>query len=738
MATKSRDAAAPALRREQDDLPQGFALGRYRIEEPVGRGGMGTVYRAFDAATNRFVAIKLLAEGISEPLRERFLAECEAEAQIRHEHIMPVYDQGWYTDTRPYFVMELVYEPITLDEIIDLGRRSQLGSRYPRIRKWAHLPHLVEDVLLPVVEGIAHANIEHRIQHRDLKPENVLIDVRTRRPYVIDFGICRDLDAPNPEAGKIIGTPRFLSPEQASGTDHPTTDVWGLGVLLRFALTGEPPLEGTSPFSRSELNKRIEALRKAHQKAEANKQEVKAEGYAARIKQLQDPSLRTTDDLIREAREGAYTELPTGVSPAYVAIVRKAMAPQPKSRYRDARALAADLRAWLDGRAVGALQDFGGRGAALDRARRLLYRHRTNLAVGGGAALAGTLLGLAFFGRTPPAPDYRAQDAAADHAAIAEALAETDLPVAVLRARDARLRAASARVAARSGVAPRPPLPGPHGATVRIQGAALPKIHALSPLAPERLPSWAKVPSGALQTLPVGWWRLRGEGLDAAVYVPATGTRSVRLAIGDAGSKVPPGALTVLAPTGPLWASKRRVTYQEYAEWLDLGLDAGARAKRVPPKGFHAERGMAGRYLVDSAYRGKAIRGLRMADIEAYIAWRSELDGVPYALPTPGQWEAMAGVHLLQLPQPDHAFARYGTSQDGSTRSYEQHVPSPYGLVDLFDAQGELVRSSDGALGTKGVNGALPRREALTRTTPLSKSADARIEVPFRLVSAGP
>ena len=278
MAAKARGNPALGIARQKDDLPQGLALGRYRVEEPVGRGGMGTVYRAFDERTNRFVAIKLLADDISPPLRERFLQECEAEAKIRHEHVMPVYDQGWYTDDRPYFVMELLYEPITLDEIVAFARKGQLASQHPRIKKWAHLPHLVEDVLLPVVEGIANANIEHRIQHRDLKPENVLIDVRTKRPYVIDFGICRSLDLPNPEAGKIIGTPRFLSPEQASGKDHETTDVWGLGVLLRYAITGEPPLEGTSPFARQELNQRIEALRKARDRELAGGSERQGRG----------------------------------------------------------------------------------------------------------------------------------------------------------------------------------------------------------------------------------------------------------------------------------------------------------------------------------------------------------------------------------------------------------------------------------------------------------------------------
>ncbi|MDJ0974444.1 MAG: serine/threonine-protein kinase, partial [Planctomycetota bacterium] len=320
----------------ESEFPRGHMLGRYRIEEPVGQGGMGTVYRAFDETTNRNVAVKILAPGISEALRERFLAECEAQAKIRHPHVMPVYDQAWLTDERPYFTMELLYDPITLTEIVQWTADGSLSKRYPRIRHWADPVKLVRDVLLPISDGIAVSNVEYRIQHRDLKPDNILIDTRTRRPYVIDYGICRDIDGVQAET-KIVGTPRFLSPEQARGKVDARTDVWGLGSLIHFAITGRPPLRGSSQFTRPQVKERITQLLRAEQKATGEGREAEARGYAARREQFEADGFRTLEDLYSDARKGIYLPLPDEVSTSLRSIVAKAMAPEPTERYENAR-----------------------------------------------------------------------------------------------------------------------------------------------------------------------------------------------------------------------------------------------------------------------------------------------------------------------------------------------------------------------------------------------------------------
>ncbi|MFV1960090.1 MAG: serine/threonine-protein kinase, partial [Planctomycetota bacterium] len=254
--------------RRMGELAPGTRIGRYRLESVVGRGGMGTVYRAFDAETRREVAVKILRPDLPESLRERFLAECDAEARIRHPHVMPVYDRGTYDRDRLYFVMELVYEPITLTELVEVRDRGRLAQTWPRLRQWADPKRLVADVFLPICEGVGAANREYGILHRDLKPDNVLIDVRTRRAYLIDFGICHQEGAPV-EKDKIVGTPRFLAPEQARADVSPTTDVFGLGALLYYVLAGHPPIATASPLRRDEKTARIRELTRAQAEARA-------------------------------------------------------------------------------------------------------------------------------------------------------------------------------------------------------------------------------------------------------------------------------------------------------------------------------------------------------------------------------------------------------------------------------------------------------------------------------------
>lgn len=211
-------------------------LGSYRIEARIGAGGMGEVFRAHDAKLDRHVAVKLLpADVASDPDRlRRFRAEARAASSLNHPHILVIHDFG-EVDGRPFIVSELV-EGHTLRE------RMARGPFTPR-----EALHVVTQVAAAL--AAAHAR---GIVHRDIKPENVMI-----RPdgyiKVLDFGLMKlmpssgvtELTATEP--GRVMGTPHYMSPEQARGLETtPSTDVWSVGVLLYEMLAGRPPFSGPS------------------------------------------------------------------------------------------------------------------------------------------------------------------------------------------------------------------------------------------------------------------------------------------------------------------------------------------------------------------------------------------------------------------------------------------------------------------------------------------------------------
>ena len=118
---KAAEEADPAIVAE---FAQGTVVGRYTLEEAVGQGGTGTVYRAFDPTTNRYVALKFLGKDQSDAMRTRFLREIEVQANLKHPNLMPVFDRGEH-EGRPYFTMELLYKPFTLTEIVEMGRDGE-------------------------------------------------------------------------------------------------------------------------------------------------------------------------------------------------------------------------------------------------------------------------------------------------------------------------------------------------------------------------------------------------------------------------------------------------------------------------------------------------------------------------------------------------------------------------------------------------------------------------------------
>jgi serine/threonine protein kinase len=202
-------------------------VGRYKIKSELGRGGMATVYRAFDPISNREVAIKILPPELLHNLvtRARFKRELKLIASLEHPAIVPVYDVGGEDNHEPYFVMRYMSGG-SLAEMIQKGTFS------------------LRDAAL-IIERLASA-LDHAhsqgIIHRDIKPDNVLFD-GSNHPYLSDFGVAKFSETLVSATGhEVIGTPAYISPEQALGEDvDRRADVYGLGAMLYEMLTGERP-----------------------------------------------------------------------------------------------------------------------------------------------------------------------------------------------------------------------------------------------------------------------------------------------------------------------------------------------------------------------------------------------------------------------------------------------------------------------------------------------------------------
>lgn len=208
---------------------QAVAGGRYRLEQPLGRGGMASVFLARDVELDRSVAVKLLAESLAgDPsFEKRFVREARLAARLSHPNVVSVYDAG-EDGGRPYIVMELV-EGETLADL--LARRGRIP------------PDEARGLALQAAKGLAHAH-EAGLVHRDVKPQNLILgDDGTLK--IADFGIARAAEATAlTQAGTVLGTAAYLSPEQALGQEvGPAADVYSLGAVLFELLTGRPPLE---------------------------------------------------------------------------------------------------------------------------------------------------------------------------------------------------------------------------------------------------------------------------------------------------------------------------------------------------------------------------------------------------------------------------------------------------------------------------------------------------------------
>ena len=208
----------------------------YELDSEIGRGGMGIVYRAKDRRLKRTVAIKLLPPELAfrSDIKTRFLREAETAAQLSHPNIVPIYTVD-ETEGLVFFVMAYVDGENLAKRIFERGV----------------LPcDEVRRILREVADALAYAH-ERGVVHRDIKPDNIIIASQTGRPMVTDFGIARavsDGDSRLTATGMAIGTPAYMSPEQAAGerTIDGRSDLYSLGVVAYQMLAGEPPFVAAS------------------------------------------------------------------------------------------------------------------------------------------------------------------------------------------------------------------------------------------------------------------------------------------------------------------------------------------------------------------------------------------------------------------------------------------------------------------------------------------------------------
>jgi hypothetical protein len=314
-------------------------LGEYRLLREVGRGGMGVVYEAVQGFLDRRVALKVLPQGLAADSKAvaRFLREAQVAAKLAHPNIVSIHDLG-VEDKLPYFAMEFV-EGETLAAAL---RRER--ERMPEAQDCFRLAQ----AFAGAAEGLQHAHARG-IVHRDLKPSNLIFD-RDGRLRILDFGLARlEGQESLTLSGDLVGTPLYMSPEQARARRVPIdhrSDVYSLGATLYEALARRPPFRGRD-----------------HQET------------LSQIIQRDPPPPRRINPRIP-------AELET--------IVLKCLMKEPRERYGSAEALAQDLRRFARGDAIEARPQ-----SALDRWARRAWRQR--LRVGAAAALALALIAAGIF-----------------------------------------------------------------------------------------------------------------------------------------------------------------------------------------------------------------------------------------------------------------------------------------------------------------------------------------------------
>ncbi len=337
----------PQLPPEQSPGPGG----RYEVLEVLGEGGMGTVYLAQQhEPVRREVALKVIKAGMdTRQVLARFEAERQALARMEHTNIAKVFDGGAFTDGRPYFAMEVV-RGVPITKHCD---RHQLPIA-------ARL-----DLFLDVCHAVQHAH-QKGILHRDLKPSNVLVaDVQGRpTPKIIDFGLAKALYSASvdetalTETGYVVGTPRYMSPEQissGSGVADTRSDIYSLGVLLYLLLTGVHPLDISDLATPGLVELGLRLLQ-----CEPEKPSARVASLGGHAVPLARNRATTPRALCRQLRGDLDW------------ITMKSLEREPMRRYASASELARDILRWKTDEPV-----IAGPPDLLYRTKKLVRRHRT-------------------------------------------------------------------------------------------------------------------------------------------------------------------------------------------------------------------------------------------------------------------------------------------------------------------------------------------------------------------------
>jgi serine/threonine protein kinase len=321
---------------------------RYQLVRKLGQGGLGRVWLARDLNLNRYVALKEISEPhkASDAIVDRFIHEAVITGRLEHPGIVPVYHLGQDAAGRAFYTMRFLGKKTLQDSIIEYHERREEGDHDPM-----HLRHLLV-AFVNVCHALGHAH-SRKVIHRDLKPENIVID-SFGQVIVIDWGLAKVLDETSVESlsgsmatgdgsrtgeGQVLGTPLYMSPEQAAGRLDEVdsrTDIFGLGAILFAIITGFAPHEQT-------------------QKATANSG-VGARGMISVIASGKTPSAR---------------EINPSADPALEAICAKAMARRRYARYQEATELAEEIQRWMAGESVTAYKE-----TTIQRMRRWISRHQ--------------------------------------------------------------------------------------------------------------------------------------------------------------------------------------------------------------------------------------------------------------------------------------------------------------------------------------------------------------------------